>query len=159
MIPILRELWLDRFAMLLAAIASAALALGAFGARPALAMLAAAGALVAVYERATPKPDLRSYDRAPGAVRQIFAIHGVRAVCLGHTHRPSGVWEGHGERAPRFLGNSGAWCPAFRDPLCTEPVLPRRPLLLLTSEGRSCGGGLMWWDGKDLAPDEGATRH
>ena len=69
------------------------LALTAFGARPALATLAAAGALVVVYERATPKPDLRSYDSAPDAVKQIFAIHGVRAVCLGHTHRPSGAWE------------------------------------------------------------------
>jgi UDP-2,3-diacylglucosamine pyrophosphatase LpxH len=156
MIPILRELWLDRLAILLGVLACGALAFGAFGARPGFATLAAAGALVAVYERRTPKPDLRSYDSAPDAVRRIFAIHGVRAVCLGHTHRPSGAWEIDG--APRFSGNSGAWCPAFRDAACTERVLPRRPVLVLTSEGEDLRGGLMWWDGKELVAEPGATR-
>jgi hypothetical protein len=68
------------------------------------------------------------------------------APCLGHTHRPSGVWEDG-----RFAGNSGAWCPAFRDPLCIEPVFPRRPLLVLTSEDGDLQGGLRWWDGADLS--------
>ncbi len=77
-------------------------------------------------------------------------------MCLGHTHRPSGAWDD--EPVPRFTGNSGSWCPAFRDPLCTDPVLPRRPLLLLTSEGEAlCGRALLVGWG-ELAPEAGATR-
>jgi hypothetical protein len=99
----------------------------------------------------TPTPDLRTYDTAPPRVKELFAIHGVRAVCMGHTHRPFGHWEGLGEK--RFWGNSGSWCPAFRDAMCTEPVLPKRPLLLLTSEGNALWGGLFWWNGRELAAD------
>jgi Calcineurin-like phosphoesterase len=154
MLPILRELWLDRIALLAVALAAPLLTLALGGARPALFTLAAVVALAAVYERVTPKPDLRTYDSAPVEVKQLFAIHGARAVCLGHTHRPSGVWEGDAA-APRFLGNSGSWCPAFRDTLCQQPVLARRPLLLLTSEGDAIGGGLFWWNGRGLVAGEG----
>jgi UDP-2,3-diacylglucosamine pyrophosphatase LpxH len=156
MLPILRELWLDRLAMLAGVIALGPFTLALGGQRSALVALAAAAAGIAVYEHATPKPDLRTYDSTPRAAEQLFAIHGVRAVCLGHTHRPSGVWEGGDE--PRFSGNSGAWCPAFRDQLCQEPVFPRRPLLLLTSEDNLLSGGLFWWDGTALCPEPGATR-
>jgi hypothetical protein len=151
MLPILRELWLDRLAMLAGVLALGPSALALGGRRPAAVALAVALAGVAVYEHTTPKPDLRSYDSAPSVVEHLFAIHGARAVCLGHTHRPTGVWDGGG--APRFSGNSGTWCPAFRDQLCLEPVLPRRPLLLLTSEGQALSGGLFWWDGTGLWPE------
>ncbi len=153
MLPILRELWLDRLAILAVVLAATALALALGGARAGILALAAAGALAVVYERVTPKPDPRSYDAPPESVRRLFAIHGVRAVCLGHTHRPSGAWERGDDGAPRFLGNSGSWCPAFRDPACTDPVLARRPLLLLTSEGGALGGGLFWWDGRGLVAE------
>ena len=125
-------------------LAASALALG--GRRHALIALGAAAAAVAVYEEAVPPPSPESHVSTPREVAQLFTIHGVRAVCLGHTHRPTGVWEG-----PRFLGNSGAWCPAFHDPLCREPVFPRRPLLLLTREGGELSGGLRGWDGRELA--------
>jgi hypothetical protein len=84
-------------------------------------------------------------------VKDLFSIHGARAVCMGHTHRPFASWEGGAE--PLLYGNSGSWCPAFRDALCADPVLPRRPLLLLKSEGGILSGGLFWWDGAALAPD------
>ncbi len=143
---VLRELWLDRLALLagVPALAGSALALG--GRRSALLTLGVAAAAIATYERAVPPPSPESHVSAPVESAQLFSIHGVRAVCLGHTHRPSGVWEGE-----RFLGNSGAWCPAFHDRLCHEPVLPRRPLLLLTSEAGALSGGLVWWDGSALS--------
>ena len=155
MLPILRELWLDRLAILILFIALTATAGVAFGVLGAGLVVIAAIAAVAVYELLVPKPDLRSYDTAPASVKELFAIHGVRAVCMGHTHRPFGRWEG--DETPCFRGNSGAWCPAFRDQGCTEPVLPRRPLLLLTSEGDALHGGLFWWDGRTLAPDAEGT--
>jgi len=148
---ILRELWFDRLALLVGVLGLSAAALALGGVRSGLVAMGATVALFILYEICTPKLDPRSYDSAPEAVRQLFAIHRARAVCTGHTHRPSGVWEGEPE--PRFTGNSGAWCPAFRDPLCTEPVLSRRPLLLLTSEGDTLHGGLFWWDGTHLVPD------
>jgi UDP-2,3-diacylglucosamine pyrophosphatase LpxH len=151
MLPILRELWLDRLGLLvfLLAVPAAAGAVGGWKAA-AVALLAALAAVVA-YELGTPKPDLRTYDSAPPGVRELFAIHGARAVCMGHTHRPFGHWEG--EAPPRFWGNSGSWCPAFRDQLCTDPVLTRRPLLVLTSEGDALSGGLHWWDGHTLTAE------
>ncbi|MFT3775573.1 MAG: metallophosphoesterase [Minicystis sp.] len=156
MIPVLRELWLDRVALLVLTIALTGAAGVTRGPRAAglalLASLIAAGA----YELLVPKLDLRSYDCAPERVPDLFAIHRARAVCMGHTHIPFGRW--HGEETPRFWGNSGSWAPAFRDPLCTDPVLPRRPLLLLTSEGDALHGGLFWWDGHHLAADPEGTR-
>ena len=157
MLPILRELWLDRLFLAALVIVTTVIA-GIFGGLVGVGI--AIGALVvalAIYEIVTPKPDIRTYDSAPPTVKQLFEIHGARALCMGHTHRPWGVWDDtSGE--PRFHGNSGAWCPAFRDVTCTEPVLPRRPLLLLTSEGDDLHGGLFWWDGTALHPEEGAVR-
>jgi hypothetical protein len=131
----------------------AAVAAIAAGLVPGIAALGVALGLVGVYERCTPKPDLRSYDAAPPRVAELFDIHGARAVCMGHTHRPFGHWYEGPDGRPRFRGNSGAWCPAFHDALCTQPVLPARPLLLLTSEGDELHGGLFWWDGKNLSRD------
>jgi UDP-2,3-diacylglucosamine pyrophosphatase LpxH len=157
MLPILRELWLDRVALLALAVVvvlGAALARGAVGAGCAAAALAIA---IGLYEILTPKPDLRTFDSAPPEVKELFAIHRARAVCMGHTHRPFGHWE-DGEAGPRFHGNSGSWCPAFLDQDCTQPVLPRRPLLLLTSDGAALEGGLSWWDGATLVADTDGTR-
>jgi UDP-2,3-diacylglucosamine pyrophosphatase LpxH len=151
MIPILRQLWLDRLGLALLALSCTAIAWLVAG--PAAAAIAAGlvALLVAVYERANPKLDLRTWDSAPAAVKDLFEIHGARAIALGHTHRPFAVWEGGAD--PVLYGNSGSWCPAFRDALCADPVLPKRPLLLLTSEGGRLQGGLFWWDGEALAPD------
>jgi UDP-2,3-diacylglucosamine pyrophosphatase LpxH len=156
MLPILRELWLDRFAILLLTLSTSLSALAIGGPRAAGITLGVVLALVLLYELATPKPDLRTYDSAPPHVRQLFEIHGVRALCLGHTHRPFGAWDSDPDS--RFYGNSGSWCPAFRDQLCTQPVLTRRPLLLLTSEGDALWGGLHFWDGKDLAPEASTAK-
>ena len=83
----------------------------------------------------------------------LLDIHDARALCMGHTHRPFGVWDGD-----RFHGNSGSWAPAFEDHACTRPVLPRRPLLMLVARGPGqLSGGLWWWGAGELAPDpEGA---
>ena len=148
MLPILRELWLDRIflffgmVLVLAVIAvlapwkTAGIALGV--------MLG----LFVIYELVTPKPDLRTYDQAPPTVLEIFDIHGVRAICMGHTHRPFSRWiDG------KFHGNSGSWCPAFRDIECTQPQLDGRPVLMLTARDGSLHGGLHWFRDGALVPD------
>ncbi len=150
MIPILRELWLDRFGLAVFALACATIAWAAGNVAGALLTAALYALLVVVYERTTPKLDLRAWETVPPEVRELFSIHGARAICMGHTHRPFAVWEGDVDR--RLFANSGSWCPAFRDPLCTDPVFRRRPILLLTSDGEALHGGLFWWDGDDLAP-------
>jgi hypothetical protein len=96
-------------------------------------------ALFAAYELSVPKPDVRTYDAAPPHVRGLYDIHGVQAICMGHTHRPQGTWNDN-----RFWGNSGSWCPAFHDRECTRPVLDGRPLLWLTSEDGKLSAGLHW---------------
>ncbi len=152
MVPILRELWLDRTAIVTLSIVLV-LASAAVGWPFAAITAAVVAALFVAYEIVTPKPDLRTYDQAPATVRALWDIHGARAICMGHTHRPFAHWvEG------RFHGNSGAWCPAFKDQLCTQPVLDRRPVLLLTTEGETIRGGLHWWDGVALRPDGDPSR-
>lgn len=99
----------------------------------------------------TPKPDIRTYDSAPPTVKQIFEIHGVKAMCMGHTHRPNGTWEGG-----RFSGNSGSWCPAFVDRDCTVPVLDGRPFLWLIADEDGLSGGLHWLRKGAIAPDPSA---
>ncbi len=125
MIPVLRELWLDRLGLLLFAISCTAAAWWLGGRAAAAIASGLAALLLAAYERTTPKLDLRTWDSAPPRVKALFEIHRARAICMGHTHRPFAVWEGGAE--PRLYANSGSWCPAFRDQLCTEPVLARRP--------------------------------
>ena len=152
MIPILRELWLDR--MGLAAVVVVTLAMTfAFASSTVTAVVA--GVLVlgfATYEIVTPKPDIRTYDSAPPTVKKIFDIHGVRAMCMGHTHRPVGTWTDD-----KFWGNSGSWCPAFVDRECTKPVLAGRPFLWLTADETSLWGGLHWYRDGAIGPDpEGA---
>lgn len=148
MIPLLREAWLDRLAFIvfLLLVVLGALLIG--GGRAALYTSGALLALFVIYEVVTPKPDLRTYDSAPPTVRELWQIHGARAICMGHTHRPFSIWEDG-----RFYGNSGAWCPAFRDQACTQPVLDGRPFLMLWSEGGDLHGGLHWLRAGALHPD------
>ena len=156
MIPILRELWLDRLFLALAVVVISLVAFFLLGSRAAY-VVGGLLALFALYEVVTPKPDIRTYDSAPPAVKGLFEIHDARAVCLGHTHRPYGAWEERGG-VQRFYGNSGSWCPAFHDQDCTRPVLTRRPVLWLTGEASEVVGGLYWWDGNELVPEAGAVR-
>jgi UDP-2,3-diacylglucosamine pyrophosphatase LpxH len=156
MIPILRELWLDRVFLALGVLVISLAAFLLVG-HAALYILLGLLGLFVVYEVMTPKPDIRTYDSAPPAVKGLFEIHGARAVCLGHTHRPYGAWEERGGH-PRFYGNSGSWCPAFHDQDCTRPVLTKRPVLWLTSEAGEVFGGLHWWNGRELIPDAGSVR-
>jgi UDP-2,3-diacylglucosamine pyrophosphatase LpxH len=156
MIPVLRELWLDRVFLIAGTLLFSLigfLALGSSG----FYVLGALIALFVLYEVIVPKPDIRTYDSAPPEVKGLFEIHGARAVCLGHTHRPYGEWEERGGLL-RFYGNSGSWCPAFHDQDCTKPVLDARPVLWLTGEAGEVSGGLHWWNGKELVPEAGSVR-
>ena len=151
MIPILRELWLDRIGLGLFVIVVALVSFAVAGAMLAAILVGALVAAFAIYEVVTPKPDIRTYDSAPPTVKQIFEIHGVKAMCMGHTHRPNGTWEGG-----RFSGNSGSWCPAFVDRDCTIPVLDGRPFLWLIADEDGLSGGLHWFRKGAIAPDPSA---
>ena len=140
MLPILRELQLDRLAALGLGTALVGAAAAAGGRRAAGATAVAALLGFAIYEAIVPKPDLRTYDSAPPRIRALHDIHHARALVMGHTHRPFERWENG-----LFSGNSGAWCPAFSDIECTQPVLDGRPFLWLTSDGPLLAGGLRWW--------------
>lgn len=154
MLPILRELWLDRVAFGAITLAASIAALAAGGPIAGAFALAFLIALFVAYEIITPKPDLRTFDAAPPSVKALFGIHDARALCMGHTHRPFGVWDGD-----RFHGNSGSWAPAFEDHACTRPVLPRRPLLMLVARGSDkLSGGLWWWGSGELTPDPQGAR-
>jgi hypothetical protein len=148
MIPMLRELWLDRVGI--AGITASVTAVAAIlGGKKALGIsIGALAGLIGLYEALTPKPDIRTYDSAPPTVRALWDIHRVDAICMGHTHRPFADWQDG-----RLFANSGSWCPAFKDQLCTEPVLPKRPFLWLTSEGGTLRGGLFWWKDGALEAD------
>ncbi len=153
MIAIARELWLDRVGMIAFAVIALIVAI-VFGGLLVAGIAAGALALViGAYELLTPKPDIRTYDSAPPEVRRILDIHGVRAMCLGHTHRPFGIWEDG-----RFYGNSGSWCPAFVDLECTQPILDGRPFLWLTTDGDRIWGGLHWWRDGAIVAEPDATR-
>ena len=149
MLPIWRELWLDRFVILVAFLVLCGLSL-LLGLIPGVIVTALLLLAIAAYEILTPKPDVRTYDSAPSEVRRLLEIHGAKALCMGHTHRPWGRWE-----LDRFQGNSGSWSPAYRDLECTEPVLAKRPLILLSHDGKRLSGGLFWWNGKELEADRG----
>lgn len=153
MIPILRELWLDRIGLAGVVVVVASLAFAVASVTVAAVVTGVLVAAFVAYEVVTPKPDIRTYDSAPATVRQLFEIHGVKAMCMGHTHRPVGSWEG-----ARFWGNSGSWCPAFVDRECTQPVLDGRPFLWLTVDDVSVWGGLHWFRGGVIEADPKGTR-
>ncbi|MBX3222332.1 MAG: hypothetical protein KF795_17565 [Labilithrix sp.] len=159
MIPVVRELWVDRVALAffsLLAIAVTALLGGLVASAIAAAVIVG---LFVVYELVTPKPDIRTYDSAPPTVLRLFDIHGVRAICMGHTHRPFARFTDKG-----LYANSGSWCPAFEDQQCTKPVLDGRPVLWLTTERLEATGeehlygGLHWWRRGAFVADAEASR-
>jgi UDP-2,3-diacylglucosamine pyrophosphatase LpxH len=153
MIPLLREAWLDRVGLagLTAGAVAGAFALG--GKRAGLITAGALASAFAVYEIVTPKPDLRTYDSAPPKVRDLWHIHDVGAICMGHTHRPFSFWEDG-----RYYGNSGSWCPAFHDQECTKPVLDGRPFLMLWGQAGRVYGGLHWLRNGAISPDPDGVR-
>jgi UDP-2,3-diacylglucosamine pyrophosphatase LpxH len=153
MIPVVRELWVDRVAFVFVGLVAVMLTASFAGVVPGAILSAVLAALFIVYEIITPKPDIRTYDSAPPTVLRLFDIHGVRAICMGHTHRPFAHFTEKG-----LYANSGSWCPAFEDQHCTKPVLDGRPLLWVTTEGEDLYGGLHWWRGGVLVPDEEAMR-
>lgn len=153
MIPVLRELWVDRVALAffgLLVVTITAIAASFFTSAVVLGALAL---VFVVYEIVTPKPDIRTYDSAPESVLRLFDIHRVRAICMGHTHRPFACFTDKG-----LYANSGSWCPAFEDQLCTKPVLDGRPVLWLTSDDELLYGGLHWWREGALVADSRASR-
>jgi UDP-2,3-diacylglucosamine pyrophosphatase LpxH len=148
MLPVLRELWLDRVVL----VGGALMVLGLVGllgsVRQAGIALGIYLVLFLLYELLIPKPDTRTYDTPPAEVRRLYAIHNVRAVCMGHTHRPLANWSDG-----QFWGNSGTWCPAFYDRECTKPVLDGRPFLWLVARGDDLSGGLRWLRNGVIAPE------
>ncbi|WP_437616128.1 hypothetical protein WMF20_20520 [Sorangium sp. So ce834] len=144
-----RELWLDRAALALLAVAVALvwLLLAPIWLAPA-ALVAPAG--LVVYERLVPKLPLEAtWQRVSRAARQVARAHRARAVVFGHTHTPEGSWEGG-----LFFGNTGSWSAAFEDIACTKPVFAARPLVWLRSEpgagssARLSGGLVTWKNGR-----------
>jgi UDP-2,3-diacylglucosamine pyrophosphatase LpxH len=152
MIPVVRELWVDRVVMAAFVLLVVTASVIAFGIALGAAALALLVVLFVIYEWVTPKPDIRTYDSAPPSVLALFDIHGVRAICMGHTHRPFVRLVDE-----RMYANSGAWCPAYEDAECTKRVLERRPVLLLSTRDEALWGGLHWWDGA-LEPDAEQSR-
>jgi UDP-2,3-diacylglucosamine pyrophosphatase LpxH len=149
MIPIFRELWVDRVSIVFFIIALTSIVGLVAGSKAALIALGVELALFVLYEVLTPKPDVRTYDSAPDSVLSLLDIHKVRAICMGHTHRPFTRFTEKG-----LYANSGAWCPAFEDQMCTKPVLDGRPVLILMTEAEDFWGGLYWWRKGVLSADE-----
>jgi UDP-2,3-diacylglucosamine pyrophosphatase LpxH len=138
---VLRELWVDR-----AAIVSLALLLGvlAWLLLPGIAGWAwiFAPIVVAAYARLAPKEKINeAWLRVDDIARRIASIHGALAVVLGHTHRAFGRWEGD-----LFLGNSGSW--AALPPSDQAGITERRLIWLKSDPARpeaGLFGGLYAW--------------
>lgn len=135
---VLRELWLDRVA-LLALCAVMALAWLLWSWVASAVALVAGVAVFALYERYMPKPPLdETWQAVQRAARKVARIHRAAAVVFGHTHKAEGSWEGG-----VFVGNSGSWSAAYRDIACQVPVEATRPLVWLRSVGGRLSGGLV----------------
>jgi UDP-2,3-diacylglucosamine pyrophosphatase LpxH len=138
---VMRELWIDRVALVGATLVTALVwllvARGALAAGAALAPLFLVG-----YELAVPKATLdATWKVVQRTSRKVAAIHKASAVVFGHTHHPEGVWEGG-----VFYGNTGSWSAAFRDLECTQPLFEERPVVWLRSDARGhVTGGLVTW--------------
>ncbi|WP_437677727.1 hypothetical protein [Sorangium sp. So ce131] len=144
-----RELWLDRFGLVLLGVLAALVCLWWMPAGLAPAALLAPTLLVA-YECAVPKPPLDAvWQGVNRAARRVARAHGAKAVVFGHTHNPEGSWEGG-----VFFGNTGSWSAAFEDIACTRPVFEARPLVWLRSDDGAAadapldGGLVMWKDAR-----------
>ncbi len=142
---VLRELWLDRVAIvglgLLAAVVTAVLAPW-----PAVfaVLLTTVTALLA-YERLAPQDDYRDYEAVLDELpRQIARLAGAQVVVLGHTHRARQA------RQPGLrVFDTGHWCAAYRDAECTVLEHPARTFLWARSENGVVQGAelLEWRDG------------
>lgn len=142
---VLRELWVDRVAVV-----SLALLLGIL-AKLLLPGIAAwawifAPILVVAYARLAPREKINeAWLRVDDIARRIASIHGAVAVVLGHTHRAFGRWEGD-----LFLGNSGSW--AALPPSDQADVTERRLIWLQSDpahpEAGLFGGLYAWKDGR-----------
>jgi UDP-2,3-diacylglucosamine pyrophosphatase LpxH len=144
---VMRELWLDRAGILLFSLLVAALWywLVPGGARYGAVL---APALLLAYEIFTPKIPLgETWRTVNRAARRVAKVHRARAVVLGHTHNPEGVWENG-----VFHGNTGSWSAAYRDIACTKPLFEERPIVWLTTDadrgGELRGGLFAWKDGQ-----------
>jgi UDP-2,3-diacylglucosamine pyrophosphatase LpxH len=146
----LRELWLDRVALVGAGVAVVGIAAVAGAVPAAVATIGCAGAFVA-YEALVPKPTLDSiYDHTAGRQREIAKLHGARAIVMGHTHKAFARWvDGV------FYGNSGTWSPAFLDAECTQPFTSGRPVVWLRSpDDGTLTAGLYAWRRGMLVKEE-----
>jgi len=140
---ILRELWLDRVALVtLALLVIGFTALLAPGWITLLVLALVVGALL-TYERLAPDNDLDAYqDGLCGKAAQIARITGDEVVVLGHTHRPHRARLANGGT----LLNTGSWAPSFADPECTQPVDSHRTFAWIrTDGGRLVSANLLTW--------------
>jgi UDP-2,3-diacylglucosamine pyrophosphatase LpxH len=147
---VLRELWLDRLALVPLALLLSLLGFWlAPGGHP-LAGLALGPLLFACYELLTPKPTLdETWTSVQRTVHEVARIHQASAVIFGHTHQSAARWEDG-----VFYGNSGSWSAAFHDLACTRPLEPARPVLWLQRRGDQLSGGMARWrDGVFSFPD------
>jgi UDP-2,3-diacylglucosamine pyrophosphatase LpxH len=155
---VLRELWLDRVALLaLTVVLAAGWMLWARGL--AVVGVALIPAIFLIYELLVPKPTIdATWATVQSAARRVAKVHRAAAVVFGHTHRPEGQWEGG-----VFFGNSGSWSAAYKDIACTVPLDRYRPLVWLQSRGGKLAGGLMRWaEGRfepSTSPGQGAAIH
>jgi UDP-2,3-diacylglucosamine pyrophosphatase LpxH len=140
---VIREFWVDRVALLgLTLVLGLVFFLAARG--PFVAGAAIAPALFLGYELSVPKPSLDDvWRRVQRAARRVARAHKAKAVVLGHTHQPAGLWEDG-----VFYGNTGSWSAAYKDLECTQPLHEERPVVWLVSDGTAAGklqGGLKLW--------------
>jgi UDP-2,3-diacylglucosamine pyrophosphatase LpxH len=133
-LAVIRELWIDRIAVVVTAILLGVLAwfllpwpLGLVG--------FFAPVLFLVYERLAPRtPFDQSWLGVGHVAQRIAAIHRARAVIFGHTHAADGRWEEN-----VFLGNSGNWAALLPD-TCAEAK--KRHVIWLKSDPARPEAGL-----------------
>jgi hypothetical protein len=152
---VIREFWVDRVAWFgLTLVLGLVFLLATRG--PLVLCAAIAPALFLTYELSVPKEPIdATWRRVQRTARRVARVHRARAVVFGHTHHPSGEWDGG-----VFYGNSGTWSPAFKDLECTQPLHDERPVVWLASEGATgeLRGGLMLWKGGRFIEPETTTK-
>ncbi len=145
----MRLLCIDRALLLLAVLASLALAL--LSVALAVPLFVVMVALLYCLRSSAPSSNLDEVSaHVDQSARAIARIYGARAVVFGHTHKAFGVWADG-----VFFGNSGTWAPMYHDIACTIPVEPSRPVLWLRTEGESVSGGLYRFHDSQLHPEPG----
>jgi UDP-2,3-diacylglucosamine pyrophosphatase LpxH len=145
---VLRELYLDRLAVVVACVAFAAAwwLLGPDGTWWAPFILAV-GAIL--YEARLPGATVHDRWRDVDDVMECVAeVHGARAIVFGHTHHAHARFSDRGT----FIANVGTWSSAYIDLECEVPAHEERPLVWLTSDGPVLRGGLFVWTGERIEP-------